>query len=179
MRNIELKAHCADLASAEEVCRRIGASFSWTRRQEDVYFAVPQGRLKLRIEEPGGATLVSYQRADLPAARDCTYDLTPVADPAITLAALEARHGIRTRVEKTRTLYMLGSVRIHLDRVSGLGAFIEFEAVLGPGLGEREARAALRSLVSAFGITASDVESGSYSDLQCLPPTPGAGRPVS
>ena len=179
MRNIELKAHCADLAGAEEVCRRIGASFSWTRRQEDDYFAVPQGRLKLRIEEPGGATLVSYQRADLPAARDCAYELTPVADPAMTLAELEARHGIRTRVEKIRTLYMLGNVRIHLDRVTGMGTFIEFEAVLGPDLGERQARAALRSLMGAFGIAASDIESGSYSDLQGQSPPAGASRPVS
>ncbi len=57
MRNIELKARIDDLDRAERLCRELGAAFQWTRRQTDVYFRVSDGRLKLRIEEPGDATI--------------------------------------------------------------------------------------------------------------------------
>ena len=165
MRNIELKARIDGLDRAEAVCRQLGAVFQWTRRQTDVYFHVEEGRLKLRIEEPGGAVLVRYHRPDEAAARECRYELTPVGDPAATLAELEARHGLLVRVVKTRTLYLLGHVRIHLDTVAGLGTFLEFEAVMGPEHDDAKASALLGRLVAAFGIEAEDVVPVSYSDL--------------
>jgi adenylate cyclase class IV len=76
-RNVELKARCGDLARAAAACERLGARRQWTRRQVDTYFAVPEGRLKLRVEEPsaalapgpGDAMLVRYRREDRAAAR--------------------------------------------------------------------------------------------------------------
>jgi len=165
MRNIELKARCADLAQAEAVCRRLGAAFQWTRRQTDIYFRVPDGRLKLRIEQPGGALLVAYHRPDEAAARASDYHLTPVDDPGATLADLEARHGILVRVAKTRTLYLLDHVRIHLDRVDGLGTFLEFEAVMGPDRDDDATHALLAHLRADFAIAPADLLAQSYSDL--------------
>jgi len=176
MRNIELKARIDDLDRAEAVCRQLGAVFQWTRRQTDVYFRVSDGRLKLRIEEPGGATLVRYHRPDEAAARECRYELTPVADPAATLADLEARHGLLVRVVKTRTLYLLDHVRIHLDTVDGLGTFLEFEAVIGPKCSHRHARALLRSFVVAFCIEPDSLVGQSYSGLQLMACPPGRRR---
>jgi len=34
-------------------------------------------------------------------------------------------------VSKRREIYLWHNVRIHLDAVTGLGSFVEFEAVLG------------------------------------------------
>jgi len=164
-RNIELKARCGDLAQAEAVCERIGARRQWTRRQTDVYFAVPQGRLKLRLEEPGGAVLVAYDRVDRPAARESRYELTPVDDAEATLASLESRHGIAARVEKTRTLWLLDNVRVHLDDVKGLGTFLEFEAVMGPGEPDEQAHALLERLRREFAIAEEAILGVSYSDL--------------
>ena len=165
MRNIELKARCRDLKRARTVCERLGAAFQWTRRQTDIYFRVPDGRLKLRIEEPGGAILVAYHRPDAAAARESHYELTPVPDPDATVADLEARHGILVCVEKTRTLYLLGHIRIHLDRVAGLGTFIEFEAVMGPDHDDTATHARLSHLRAAFAIVPADLVPHSYSDL--------------
>ena len=165
MRNIELKARTDDLGRAEGVCRDLGAACQWTRRQTDIYFRVADGRLKLRIEEPGGAVLVRYYRPDAAAARDCQYDLTPIDDPAATLADLEARHGILVRVVKTRTLHLLDHVRIHLDRVEGLGTFLEFEAVMSPDRDDAATHGLLDRLRAAFGIAPSDLVGQSYSDL--------------
>ncbi|MFW6163349.1 MAG: class IV adenylate cyclase [Planctomycetota bacterium] len=165
MRNIELKARCPDLARAEAVCRDLGAAFQWTRRQTDLYFRVADGRLKLRIEEPGGATLVRYHRPDQAAARESRYDLTPVPDPAATLALLERRHSLLVRVVKTRTLYLLGHIRIHLDRVEGLGTFLEFEAVMTPDRDVAATHARLTGLRAAFGVRPAELIPRSYSDL--------------
>jgi predicted adenylyl cyclase CyaB len=165
MRNIELKARCPDLARAEAVCRRLGAELQWTRRQTDVYFRVPDGRLKLRTESPGEAVLVSYHRPDVAAARDSLYEVTPVANANETLASLAEQHGILARVEKTRTLYLLDNVRIHLDSVDGLGTFIEFEAVMGPGHDDGEAQALIERLRRELGIAEDDLLSGSYGDM--------------
>jgi len=165
MRNIELKARCPDLAAAHDVARAIGAEFQWTRRQTDTYFHVPTGRLKLREERPGTATLVAYDRADAAEARECRYTLTPVADAPAALAALESQYGVRAQVAKTRALYLLENVRIHLDQVDGLGTFIEFEAVLGTGNGPDASRRLLDRLVAEFGIRPQDVLAESYVDL--------------
>jgi len=165
MRNIELKARCEDLEGAASIAEAAGAKRVWTRRQTDTYFRVPSGRLKLRVEEPGGAELVAYDRADTPVARESRYEITPVEDPQATLASLEARHGIAARVEKTRTLYLLANVRIHLDEVADLGTFIEFEAVLDEGESEAESRALLDRLRAAFGIGPGDILAGSYADM--------------
>ena len=164
-RNIELKARCNDLARAEAACERVGARREWTRRQTDTYFAVAEGRLKLRVEEPGDAVLVRYQRTDFAATRECLYELRPVPDPAATLAALAEQHGIRCRVEKSRTLFLIENVRIHLDEVEGLGTFVEFEAVMSDGCSDAASRELLGLLQDELGIAEGDLVAGSYSDL--------------
>ncbi|MFW6107206.1 MAG: class IV adenylate cyclase [bacterium] len=165
MRNIELKARCPDLAGAEAACRRLGARRAWTRRQTDVYFAASRGRLKLRIEEPGGATLVAYHREDRPAARESRYELTPVDQPQAALAELAARHGLAGRVEKTRTLYQLATVRIHLDAVRGLGTFVELEAAMGEGDAEDAVRQRVGRLAEELGVEPGHLVGVSYRDL--------------
>lgn len=164
-RNIELKARCDDLDRAGAVCEQLGAAFQWTRRQTDIYFSVPDGRLKLRIEEPGGAILVRYRRPDAAVARDCHYELTPVEDPDAVLADLSSRHGILIRVVKARTLYLLDHIRIHLDRVDGLGTFLELEAVMGGEHDDAATRAQLDRLLAAFSIAPVDLIGRSYSGL--------------
>jgi adenylate cyclase class IV len=55
-------------------------------------------------------------------------------------------------------------VRIHLDRVQGLGSFLEFEAIVGPD-GDAAARGRLDRLARAFGVTAETILRASYGDL--------------
>ncbi|MBM4042673.1 MAG: class IV adenylate cyclase [Planctomycetes bacterium] len=164
-RNIELKARCEDPARAAAVCERLGARREWVRRQVDTYFAVPDGRLKLRVEAPGEAMLVRYHRDNRAAARESLYEVTPVSDPAAMLAALTREHGVRCQVTKVRTLYLIENVRIHLDEVEELGSFVEFEAVMGEGGSDAAARELLRRLQWELGIAEGDLLAGSYSDL--------------
>jgi homotetrameric cytidine deaminase len=129
---MELKATDADPARSLAVVKAIGAEDHGVIHQRDTYFRVPSGRLKLREEEPGGATLVQYDRVDAAEARESRYRLVPISDPAVTRAALEASLGILAVVEKDRHLLIWRGVRIHLDDVVGLGSFIELEGVAAP-----------------------------------------------
>ena len=178
MRNIELKARCADLAMAEAVCRQIGAKKAWTRRQTDTYFRVPDGRLKVRQSEGAQATLIRYHRPDAAVPRECRYELTPLDDPEQALATLDARHGIAARVAKTRTLYQLDNIRIHLDAVESLGTFIEFEAVMEPEGDDAATQERLAELLAAFAIAPDDLLAASYCDYVAAAAT-GTGNPAA
>ncbi len=107
----------------------LGAHDKGLLRQRDTYFRVHTGRLKLGEEDPGGATLIQYDRVDADEARESRYRLTPIDDPQTLKASLEATLGILTVVEKERRLLLWQSVRIHLDVVKGLGNFVELEGV--------------------------------------------------
>jgi homotetrameric cytidine deaminase len=163
-RNVELKAHDPDPARTLERALAAGAEDRGLLRQRDTYFDVPHGRLKLREEEPGGATLIAYERPDAATERVSDYRLVPVAEPEPLRAALGAANGVGAVVVKRRRLLIWETVRIHLDEVRGLGSFIELEAVAEPGsdLGrERDQVARLRELL-AIGDDA--LREGSYAD---------------
>ena len=53
--------------------------------------------------------------------------------------AIHAALGVETVVRKTREVYLVDGARIHLDRVAGLGTFVEIE-VLMERAGRRSAR---------------------------------------
>ena len=128
-RNIELKAFDPDPERSLAVALRLGARDRGLIRQRDTYFRVNSGRLKLREEDPGGATLVQYDRVDTDEARESRYRLIPVDEPAELCRALESSLGVLAVVEKERHLLLWQNVRIHLDRVKGLGDFLELEGV--------------------------------------------------
>ena len=167
MRNLELKVRCADLAQAEETARRLGATPGGTLHQVDTYFQTSAGRLKLRQINRGGGELIYYERAEDSAVRWSNYFTAPVADCAALRNVLARAYGVRLVVEKSRVLNFYRGARIHLDRVEGLGAFLEFEV---PVQSNREAeseraRHIMRELMSAFGLQPGDAIQASYADL--------------
>jgi homotetrameric cytidine deaminase len=128
-RNVELKAVDPDPARSLAVARDLGAEDRGILRQRDTYFRTRSGRLKLREEEPGGATLIQYDRPDAAQARESRYRLTAVPDPEELRASLDAALGTLVVVDKERRLLLWEGVRIHLDTVEGLGSFVELEGV--------------------------------------------------
>jgi homotetrameric cytidine deaminase len=163
-RNVELKATDPDPVRSLDACRELGADDRGVLRQRDTYFRVPSGRLKLREEEPGGASLVQYDRVDAAEARESRYRLVPVSDPVETRAALEAALGTLAVVDKERHLLIWQGVRIHLDNVVGLGSFIELEGVAEQDsdlLGELEK---VTQLTEALDIAPERILRTSYSD---------------
>jgi homotetrameric cytidine deaminase len=163
-RNVELKAHDPDPQRTLERALAAGAEDRGVLRQRDTYFGVARGRLKLREEEPGGATRIAYERPDAAVERVSDYRIVPVPEPEPLRAALGAAAGVSAVVVKRRRLLLWETVRIHLDEVRGLGSFLELEAVAQPGsdLGhERRQVAQLRELLE---IRDAALVAGSYAD---------------
>jgi predicted adenylyl cyclase CyaB len=88
-----------------------------------------------------------------------------VQEPAELREALAAVLGITVVVTKARRLFIFEGVRIHLDRVDGLGDFIEFEGVAADRQDPAGFAGLLADLRRRFGIRDEDLLRGSYSDL--------------
>jgi homotetrameric cytidine deaminase len=157
-RNLEIKARDADPRRSLEAALALGADDQGELTQRDTYFAGARGRLKLRQQTPGESELIQYRRPDDAGPRVSEFRLVPVSEAAALELALEAALGALVVVEKRRRLLLWEGVRIHLDDVEGLGAFVELEA---PEDGDQDAK--VERLREALGV--GELIPGSYSDL--------------
>jgi homotetrameric cytidine deaminase len=158
-RNLEIKARDSDPGRSLERALALGAEDRGEIVQRDTYFARANGRLKLREQTPGGAELIQYRRPDDAGPRVSDYRIVPAPDAEALTAALDAALGTLVVVEKRRRLLLADGVRIHLDRVEGLGDFVELEAV-----GETDP-AAIDRLRAELGVDDGSLVAGGYSDL--------------
>jgi adenylate cyclase class IV len=165
--NIELKTADPDPAATEAACRSIGAEDHGTLVQRDTYFGVADGLLKLREHlDRGDGELIFYRRPRAAALRSSSYWRAPAGDPAALRSLLEAAHGVTGVIEKRRRLFLYENVRIHLDDVRGLGAYVELESVLETPGAESPAEArALATVVEALGLAARPAIAGGYLEL--------------
>jgi predicted adenylyl cyclase CyaB len=132
-RNIEIKAHVADLAALTARAAAIADEGPVEIRQDDTFFACERGRLKLRAFSTTEGELIFYRRADQEGPKESFYVRTPTAAPDSLREVLTLACGEVGRVRKRRMLFMVGRTRIHLDEVEGLGSFMELEVVLREG----------------------------------------------
>jgi predicted adenylyl cyclase CyaB len=164
-RNIEIKA-CID---SVEALLQVAATLTGTQptriAQDDSFFHVPHGRLKLREFADGSAELIHYHRPDDSAAKASDYVLVPVPDPAALREALSRACGLRGRVRKQRWLFLAGQTRIHVDRVEGLGDFMELEVVLREGQSDADGVRIADELMQALGLANAPRIAGAYLDL--------------
>ena len=168
MKNIEIKARVDDPAAVRAIALELAPRGPQQDIvQEDTYFHVPAGRLKLRVEQGPDADsrLVFYQRPDTPGPKASDYDMASVSDPDATKKLLDAALGVAVVVRKRREIFLYKNVRIHLDEVQGLGSFMEFEAVMGPDTPEDMGEPLVRKLLKRFNIAEPDLIAGSYSDM--------------
>ena len=165
-RNIEIKARISSvealLPRAEELA---GGAAPQRIHQDDSFFSVPHGRLKLRQFEDGSAELIHYHRPDTLQAKASDYLRVPVTDPGALRMALARACGLRGRVVKVRWLLMVGRTRVHLDRVQGLGDFMELEVVLADGEPDAAGVAEAEGLMQALGLGDAPREAAAYLDL--------------
>ena len=171
-RNVELKAIDGDPERTLRAALDLGASDEGVIWQRDTYFAVPNGRLKLREQKPGASELIAYERPDDPVVRLSRYHRIEVADPEVTREGLSAVCGVRTVVEKRRRLLLWRDVRIHIDEVTGLGSYLELEAVAPPESDLSEEERKVAHLREVLDIRDEALQTGSYSDLLAAAPEP-------
>lgn len=164
-KNIEIKARVRDIERVAEIAARLSDSPEEVLQQEDIFFNVPQGRLKLRIFSGGAGQLIFYERDDLPQPKASSYFLSKVDDPYSLLEVLSRALGVRGIVKKIRRLYLVDHTRVHLDEVEGLGNFLELEVVLRENQSEEDGRKIAQDLMQQLEIDESDLLSGAYVDM--------------
>jgi homotetrameric cytidine deaminase len=164
-RNIELKARDAQPERTLELALALGAGDRGEFAQRDTYFGGARGRLKLREQQPGKAEVIEYHRPDTTDARASEYRRVPVPEPEALREALDAALGTLVVVEKRRRLLLWEGVRIHLDDVTGLGRFVELEAVAPAESDLAPERAKVEHLRAELEIEESSLVAQSYSDL--------------
>ena len=164
-RNIEIKARIDSVESVLPRARAIARGDPELIIQDDTFFTVPQGRLKLREFADGSAELIHYHRPDHGGARASDYVCVRVSDVAALREALARACGIAGRVRKQRWLLLDGATRIHIDRVEGLGDFIELEVVLAPGQSDADGAAVAEALMQTLGLAGAARVAVAYLDL--------------
>lgn len=166
MLNVEIKARCPDPDKIRRLLAEKGALYKGLDHQIDTYFNVVNGRLKLRqgsIEN----NLIYYQRANMAGPKTSHIDLFPVHEKAeILKSILIETLGIRWTVDKQREIYFIGNVKFHIDRVKGLGNFVEIEAIDSDGsIPESRLREQCGYYMNYLDIQAADLLTHSYSDM--------------
>jgi adenylate cyclase class IV len=167
-RNVEVKARLpGGIDALLPTARALADGPEQLIEQDDTFYAVPagRGRLKLRRFADGTAELIHYRRADGTEARASDYVRAPVPDAAALHEALARALGVGHRVRKQRFLLLRGATRIHLDRVEGLGDFIELEVVLREGQSDAEGAAIAEALMADLGLQHAPRVAGAYADL--------------
>lgn len=166
MPNIEIKARYPNHEKARGIALRLRAQWVGHDRQVDTFFKVPNGRVKLRESTLKGAQLIPYLRPDVRGPKTSQYVVIPISDASKTKWLLKETLGVEGVVVKQRELYLLGNIRIHLDRVKGLGNFLEFEAVFAkdmPRIRKRETNK-VKKLLKVFQVEPKDLLENSYRD---------------
>jgi predicted adenylyl cyclase CyaB len=165
MLNVELKARCDNLGRLRDACAALGAEGQEPERQIDTYFEVARGRLKLRESLRSGAELIYYMRPDVAGARESRFEIYQVEDAEGLKALLKQAIGVQAVVTKRREAYLIGNVRIHLDKVQGLGGFVELEGIVDHQAELFQITEEVRRLQQALGIDAGSLVKESYADL--------------
>ena len=166
MNNIEIKFAINSRDDPEQLLMRESeCRFIETLHQTDIYFHSQTGRLKLRIFGDGKAELISYNRENRKEARQSNYQIYSSEDPEQLRMVLAESLGVMTTVIKERKLWMFKNVRIHLDTVTHLEKFIEFESVIDQHHPEKTARRNLQEILNRFSSLTLTPIPVSYSDL--------------
>lgn len=165
--NIEIKARYNDHDKARKIANQLNAKFLWRDVQVDTYFVTSAGKLKLRESTHNGNELIPYMKDTSLGPKKSDYLCIPISDVDRIRRLFTDLLGVRVLVKKTREVYLLDNVRIHLDEVEGLGKFLEFEAVFDVDTYSeiKTQTHRVRELMAVFGIMNDSLEEGSYPEL--------------
>ena len=162
--NIEIKARCKDPERIRRILKGQKAKFIGTDKQTDTYFKVPKGRLKLREGTIENA-LIYYERKNAKGPKRSDYVLVKIREGSNLRKLLAGALAVLVVVKKTREIYFIGNIKFHIDRVVGLGSFVEVEAMRKARQSESDLLKQCRSYIKMFNIRNKDLISGSYSDM--------------
>ena len=168
-RNVEIKAHISNVDAWLDKAKSLADFGPVHISQDDTFFVCPSGRLKLRVFSVTNGELIYYQRPHSAGPKESRYSIVPTSEPDALRDLLTQSLGQAGRVRKSRTLFLAGRTRIHLDRVEGLGDFIELEVVLKDGEPVTSGTKEANELLTRLEIPSASLVQGAYVDLMKNP----------
>lgn len=164
-RNIEIKAYIESVELLLPKAAAIASEGPIEIVQDDTFFTCENGRMKLRAFSEINGELIFYRRANKQGPKESFYVISPTSSPGTLREALSQAYGQVERVQKHRTLFIVGRTRVHLDRVEQLGHFLELEVVLQEGESPEAGVQEAHDLMARLGVEPSQLIDGAYVDL--------------
>jgi adenylate cyclase class IV len=164
-RNIEIKARIDGIESILPLAAKIASEGPTEIHQDDTFFTCLNGRLKLRAFSEHEGQLIFYQRSDSAGPKESFYVISPTSSPDTLRQTLELAYGVGGRVRKHRTLFLVGRTRVHLDKVEGLGDFLELEVVLADNEPNETGISIAHDLLEKLAVSPRQLVEEAYVDL--------------
>ena len=79
--NVEIKAYATDFVVQCKIARSLSDGEPEVIYQKDIFFNVPEGRLKLRVFTQDRAELIYYPRSDQYGPKISQYEISKTNDP--------------------------------------------------------------------------------------------------
>lgn len=162
---IEIKSKCNNAKEIEAILLQHKAEFIGLDHQIDTYFDVSNGRLKLRqgnIE----CHLIFYNRANQVGPKQSNVILYKPQDAETLKDILTASNNVKVIVDKQRKIFFIDNVKFHIDRVEGLGSFMEIEAIDKDGsIGTDKLQEQCMYYMKLLKVKNEDLLTNSYSDM--------------
>ena len=166
MRNVEIKARVRDLERVRRLAAQLSGAEAHQLDMRDTFFPAAHGRLKLREQTGAPNRLIFYDRPDNTGPKLSSYKLADVGENVTALReALSLALGVRGDVQKTRFLYMVEQTRVHVDRVTGLGDFMELEVCLRDDQTTEDGQAVAEDLMKKLEVKPEDLIDCAYLDM--------------
>ncbi|XP_064635533.1 uncharacterized protein LOC135492817 isoform X2 [Lineus longissimus] len=163
--NVEIKALVPDIQRLHCLAKKLSRSEGTLIEQEDTFFNVSNGRLKLRVLKSGVSMLIFYKRSDQFGPKVSDFHITEIQNPQDLKASLGLALGIKGDVKKRRMLYMVGQTRLHVDSVEGLGDFMELEVMMQPKQTTQEGETIAKDLMNQLEVSPENLIEGAYMDM--------------
>jgi len=159
--NLELKIRVTSHQSFKKILEQIGAENKGMLKQTDVYYSIPNGLLKLRIEN-GNESLIFYNRNENNKNRWSDFEVLQFAN-AKGEKFFNNLFDVEVIVKKKRELFYYDNTRIHLDTVKYLGNFLELETLVING--KVDAKKRFEKIIGLLKLNESKQIRKSYRDL--------------
>ncbi|MGH8796131.1 MAG: class IV adenylate cyclase [Caldimonas sp.] len=164
-RNIEIKARIASVEALLPKVATLATEGPIEIAQQDTFFRCEAGRLKLRDFLNGSGELIFYRRANQLGPKESFYLRSETSAPGVLRQSLSLAYGEAGSVRKQRTVFLVGRTRVHLDRVLGLGHFVELEVVLRENEPSEVGTVEAHELMAKLGVEPQQLLEGAYVEL--------------
>lgn len=160
--NLEIKVPVRNLNKLIKIVESNNGKKIYSSRQIDIYYKIPNGRLKIR-NSSGEKSIIFYKRNEDGKERWSDFEVIKVKNPEEWIKFFDRFLERLIVVDKFRTLYHLENTRIHFDKVKKLGSFVELETKVVTN--KKNARKEFEKILNLLDLKTENQILNSYSDL--------------